>query len=134
MNPSYPLVAQRAGHCCEYCHAPEAIFNFPFEVEHIIPTSRQGSGEGESNLALACRSCNLHKGNHLTGEDEMTRSEQRLYHPRLDHWEEHFRVDQKSGAIQGLTPIGRATVVCFRMNNSVQIRARQLWMRLGIFP
>lgn len=37
MNPNYPPVAERAGHRCEYCHAPEAIFNVLFEVEHIIP-------------------------------------------------------------------------------------------------
>ena len=37
MNDWYPLVAERAGHRCEYCLAPEAVFNFPFEVEHIFP-------------------------------------------------------------------------------------------------
>jgi len=35
MNRHYAGVAERAGHRCEYCHAPEAIFNLPFEVEHI---------------------------------------------------------------------------------------------------
>jgi molybdenum cofactor biosynthesis enzyme MoaA len=28
MNPYYNLVADRANHRCEYCHAPELIFNF----------------------------------------------------------------------------------------------------------
>src|SRR2546430_4982751 len=60
MNPRYPAVSHRAVHRCEYCHAPEAIFNLPFEVEHVIPISRDGT-DGEINLALACRSCNLHK-------------------------------------------------------------------------
>ena len=36
MNPRYSAVAERAGHRCEYCGAPEVVFNFPFEVEHII--------------------------------------------------------------------------------------------------
>lgn len=35
MNPRYHAVSTRAEHRCEYCHAPEATFNFPFEVEHI---------------------------------------------------------------------------------------------------
>jgi len=35
MNSFYTLVADRAAHRCEYCHAPELVFNFPFEVEHI---------------------------------------------------------------------------------------------------
>ncbi|XWK90165.1 MAG: hypothetical protein U7127_08970 [Phormidium sp.] len=29
MNPFYTLVADRATHRCEYCHAPELVFNFP---------------------------------------------------------------------------------------------------------
>lgn len=43
MNPYYTAIAQRANHRCEYCKAPEVVFNFPFEVEHIVPLSRQGS-------------------------------------------------------------------------------------------
>ncbi|MCZ7673312.1 MAG: HNH endonuclease [Chloroflexi bacterium] len=36
-------MAQRASHHCEYCHAPEVFFNIPFEVDHIIPTSKSGA-------------------------------------------------------------------------------------------
>jgi hypothetical protein len=133
MNPHYGMVSERAAHRCEYCHAPEVIFNFPFEVEHIIPLSRQGADE-ESNLALACRACNLFKSDHQTGEDEESKSSSRLFHPRLDRWEEHFAVKPESGAIRGLTPIGRATVARLQMNASLQQAARQQWMRLGLFP
>jgi 5-methylcytosine-specific restriction endonuclease McrA len=58
MNPRYAQVALRAGHRCEYCHAPETVFNFPFEVEHIIPVSGEGL-DAETNWALACRSCKV---------------------------------------------------------------------------
>jgi hypothetical protein len=54
LNPLYPQIAERAEHRCEYCRAPEAIFNFPFEVEHILPSTRGGVDE-PFNLALACR-------------------------------------------------------------------------------
>lgn len=50
MNQHYTAVALRAGHRCEYCHAPEVIFNFPFEVEHIIPISHDGP-DHKDNLA-----------------------------------------------------------------------------------
>jgi HNH endonuclease len=133
MNPLYARVAQRAAHRCEYCRAPEAIFNFPFEVEHVIPVSRQGA-DNESNLALACRACNLHKADHLTGVDETLQASVPLFHPRQDLWEEHFRVDSETGAIEGLTSVGRATVACLQMNASIQLVARQQWMRLGLFP
>jgi hypothetical protein len=85
MNPRYPIVAERAGHRCEYCHAPEAIFNLPFDVEHIIPTSLDGSDD-DSNCALACRSCNLHKSDQLEGLDEVAGERIRLFHPRHDRW------------------------------------------------
>jgi 5-methylcytosine-specific restriction endonuclease McrA len=81
MNRHYAGVAERAGHRCEYCHAPEAIFNLPFEVEHIVPTSRDGPDD-ESNQALACRACNLYKSDQQSGIDQTTREVVRLFHQR----------------------------------------------------
>jgi hypothetical protein len=133
MNPLYARVAERAGHRCEYCHAPEVIFNFPFEVEHIIPVARQGPDD-EANLALACRSCNLLKADHVVGEDEATKIEVRLFHPRQDRWEDHFEVDPETGEVRSRTPVGRVTLARLRMNNSIQMEARRQWMRLGLFP
>jgi hypothetical protein len=133
VNTHYPAVADRAGHRCEYCRAPEAVFNFPFEVEHIIPSSRQGS-EGDSNLALACRGCNVQKSDRLTYLDELTGTQTRLFHPRQDAWQDHFEFDVETALIRGVTPIGRATVSCLQMNNPIQVEARRLWLRLGLFP
>ena len=133
MNPHYPAVSHRAGHRCEYCCAPEAIFNLPFEVEHIIPVSQAGP-DMETNLALACRSCNLHKADHVNGYDELTQSSVRLFNPRQDLWEEHFRVTTETGALEGLTEIGRASVARLQINNPRQTKARLRWMRAGLFP
>ena len=133
MNRHYPHVAERAGHRCEYCHALEAIFNLPFEVEHIVPTSR-GGPDDESNLALACRACNLYKSNQLSGVDETTRDVVPLLHPRRDRWDGHFRVKSEDGAVVGLTPVGRVTVACLRMNRDVQREARRSWMQLKLYP
>jgi hypothetical protein len=133
MNPFYPLVANRANHRCEYCHAPELVFNFPFEVEHIVPMYR-GGADAEFNLALACRSCNLRKGTRISAVDAESKTEVPLFHPRQDTWNEHFRVDIEVGTVIGITAIGRATIVCLEMNSQPQIIARQLWIRLGLFP
>ena len=65
MNPRYPLVAERAAHQCEYCPVPEAVFNFPFEIKHVIPPNRGGPND-KTNWALSCRSCNLHKSALMT--------------------------------------------------------------------
>jgi hypothetical protein len=133
MNPHYAQVAERAGHRCEYCHAPEAIFNFAFEIEHIIPAGR-GGHDDENNRALSCRSCNLFKSDQLDGIDPQTGKCVSLFNPRQNLWEEHFHVDQKSGRVMGLTPVGRATVDRLQMNRGAQLRARQQWMRLRLFP
>lgn len=133
MNPHYPVVAARANHRCEYCHAPELVFNFPFEVEHIIPLCKGGE-DTQVNLALACRSCNLRKGTRINGIDLDSNSQVRFFDPRQDRWNEHFQIDTELGVILGTTSIGKVTVNNLEMNSPSQVAARQLWIRLNLFP
>ncbi|HEY9655455.1 MAG TPA: HNH endonuclease signature motif containing protein [Crinalium sp.] len=133
MNPYYTAIAQRAGHRCEYCKAPEVVFNFPFEVEHIIPLSRQGPNDA-ANLALACRSCNLRKGNRTSGIASDANVDVRFFHPRDEQWDEHFQISTDTGEIVGKTSIGKVTLEYLAMNSLTQVAARQLWIRLGLFP
>ena len=122
MNPYYPEIARRANHHCEYCQAPEVVFNFPFEVEHIIPIYKNGTND-PSNLALSCRSCNLHKGIQISGILADTEQTIRFFNPRVDQWENYFKVNEETGEIIGL-----------KMNGKTQIYARKLWISLGLFP
>ncbi|MBE7502102.1 MAG: HNH endonuclease [Verrucomicrobiales bacterium] len=133
MNSRYPTAAQRAGHRCEYCRAPEAIFNFPFEVEHIVPTGR-GGADDVSNWALSCRACNLHKGARLVAADPQTGAVVSLFNPREQRWEDHFRCDPNTAELVGITRIGRATVACLQMNRPAQSEARRQWVQLRIYP
>ena len=133
MNPKYTIVARRAGHRCEYCRAPEVAFNFPFEVEHVTPVSLNGTDE-LSNLALACRACNIRKGDSEFGVDESTGETVHLFHPRTSRWTEHFALDQDSCELTGLTPSGRATIAILDLNHPLQVAARELWRKLRIFP
>ncbi len=133
MNPRYPEVGARAAHCCEYCHAPEVLFNFPFEVEHVIPP-QLGGVDDEMNWALSCRACNVFKGDAIEAVDPETRQAVHLFHPRNDRWSEHFRLARDTGSIVGLTLAGRATVERLRMNTPTQVVARLAWMRLGFYP
>ncbi|HSU68508.1 MAG TPA: HNH endonuclease signature motif containing protein [Tepidisphaeraceae bacterium] len=132
MNPHYPLVARRAGHRCEYCHAPEVAFNFAFEIEHVRPPAAGGT-DHEANLALGCRSCNLYKSDDTAGVDPLTGETVQLFHPRTDRWDEHFFVEPDS-SILATTAIGRATIDRLRMNSARQIFARQKWRLLRLFP
>ena len=54
---------EKWGHKCAYC----GVTNVPLEIEHIIPKSRGGT-DRISNLTLACRKCNLAKGNKTAAE------------------------------------------------------------------
>jgi HNH endonuclease len=126
------LVAERAGHRCEYCRAPEIIFNFPFEVKHILPRS-YGGGDQLENLALACRSCNLYKSDCRNALDPDSNEEVPLFQPRQDTWADHFKL-ASTGEIQGLTTIGRATIMQLQINSELQCSARQQWFKLGIIP
>lgn len=131
MNPHYPFVSARAHHACEYCRAPEIVFNLPFEVEHIAPQSRGGETT-ENNLALSCRSCNLYKSDCVSAVDELTQREADLFNPRRDLWDEHFSIVEETGEIKGLSASGRATVLRLRINSPAQVKARKQWLRLGL--
>ncbi len=126
-------VRQRARYVCEYCRLPEIHQPWPSEIDHII--ARQHGGPTVlSNLALICLRCNLFKADHLTGADAATGLEVRLFHPRQDRWDDHFQLDAETGSLQGLTPVGRATVLRLQMNSPLQLEARRQWMCLGLFP
>jgi hypothetical protein len=131
MNPHYPTVSARARHACEYCRAPEVVFNMRFEIEHIRPQS-QGGKSKTNNLALACRSCNLYKSDHLSAVDEQTGRKTRLFNPRRDAWRMHFSISEEDAEVKGLTAKGRVTVERLQMNSRAQLEARREWLRLGL--
>ncbi|HXD34082.1 MAG TPA: HNH endonuclease signature motif containing protein [Pyrinomonadaceae bacterium] len=133
MNSRYLPIARRAANRCEYCHAPENMFNLTFEVEHVQPQSKGGSND-ESNLALTCRSCNLFKSNFVDGSDDLTQRTVSLYNPRADSWAEHFEFDLQTRHVIGRTDVGRATVKRLRMNSPKQLACRLMWIKLGLFP
>jgi hypothetical protein len=133
VNPIYAPVAERANYRCEYCHAPEDAFNFPFEVDHILPMSRGGSDDLD-NLALSCRACNSYKSFFEIGIDSETDTQTLLFNPRRNVWHEHFHVDRETAEIAGLTITGRATVRRLQMNLPRQLTARLRWMQFDLFP
>ena len=126
----YELVAARAEHRCEYCQAPEAIFNHRFPIDHVVPRVFGGTDDPD-NLALACHSCNGYKHQKLTALDQRHGLPARLFNPRHDKWEEHFRWNRTRTLLFGRTSIGRATVSALQLNSERQIHARILWQKLN---
>lgn len=51
------IVFERANGCCEYCQAIAKFVPDTFQIEHIIPETKDGESD-LTNLALACQGCN----------------------------------------------------------------------------
>jgi len=86
------IVIARAGECCEYCRFPQAASFLTFEIEHII-AEKHGGTSVEANLALACPFCNRYKGSDLGSLDPESGLLTPFFHPRTQHWHEHFRLE-----------------------------------------
>jgi 5-methylcytosine-specific restriction endonuclease McrA len=108
---------------------PDVATFAPHEIDHIIAEKHGGRTEAE-NLALSCTLCNKHKGSDLASVDLETGEIIPLYHPRLNQWNEHFRL---SGAeFTPLTAIGRVTVRLLQLNRKDRVEERQLLLEAGI--
>jgi len=124
-------VRLRAHGQCQYCLMHESLQGATFHAEHVIPRSKGGESTLE-NLALACPGCNLHKADKTTAPDPLTSEQVALFHPLQLRWSEHFRF--KSHEIEGLTAIGRATVVLLDLNQLRRQRIRQVEESFGLYP
>lgn len=123
------LVRRRARDQCEYCGLrQEHLPVFRFHIDHIRP-KKHGGSDDPINLALACNSCNLHKGANLTGVDPESGHIEPLFHPRNDIWETHF--ERQDALLVGRTPIGRTTVQVLNMNDPENVQLRVKLITLG---
>lgn len=121
-------VRERARRRCEYCGTPESESGLVFAIDHII--ARQHGGQTIfGNLALACSSCNYHKGANIFGVDPESQQPATLFNPRLNRWHDHFRWDGLH--IVGRTAVGRTTVWVLKMNSPRQLAVRLALLRSG---
>lgn len=117
-------VRERAADRCEYCRMRQEWEPFyPYHIEHVVAQQHRGSDDLD-NLALACRNCNLLKGPNLTGLDPDGDHLVRLFHPRSQHWHEHFRMEQ--GFVIGQTDVGRTTAFLLEMNSPHRLELRMV--------
>ena len=122
------LVRERAGNQCEYCGLRQEHSELSHHIEHIVARQHGGTDEAD-NLALACHRCNLCKGPNLTGLDPLNDDVVLLFHPRKDHWEQHF--GHRDIRVEGKTATGRTTVLLLAMNDArrVELRAELISLR-----
>ena len=119
-------VRQRADSRCEYCRMRQSWeHSTRYHVEHIQARQHGGSDDAQ-NLALACLHCNLSKGPNLTSIDPDRCDIVKLFNPRTEAWDEHFKLED--GVIIGMTATGRTTVFLLEMNEWHRVK-----LRLGFF-
>jgi hypothetical protein len=126
-------VAEAAGYRCGYCLTSQAIVGPLLEIDHLLPEALGGSSD-ESNLWLACPHCNGAKATRIDAPDPENGQTVPLFNPRTDKWSEHFVWADGGALIEGITPIGRATVAALKMNHPDIVAARRLWMNVGWHP
>lgn len=122
-------IGQRAGLRCEYCHLPESVAELRFQADHVV-AAKHGGATTPENLCWACFRCNSHKGPNLAGRDEKTGEMSRLFNPREDTWNAHFR--WTGAKLMGKTSIGRATIHVLCINRTDTVLLRRSLMAEGI--
>ncbi len=125
------MIAERAGHLCEYCliHADDTFFGC--EVDHIISEKHGGPTEAE-NLAYACAFCNRCKGSDVGSIIPETGGFSRFFNPRIDSWSDHFALHET--VIKSLTDIGAVTATILRFNVSERLLERGALREIGHYP
>lgn len=126
-------VKLRANNNCEYCKAIGSFSFHPFPVEHIIPNSK-GGNDDENNLANACQFCNGSKSDKTEALDPLTGLVVQLFNPRKQIWSEHFAWSDDFTLVIGISPTGRATVNCLKMNRKEAINLRAALRDFGVHP
>lgn len=125
-------VRERAGQCCEYCRVAQSARLIRFQIDHIIAV-KHGGQDDEENLCLACYECNGYKGSNVAGLDPDTGEAAKLFNPRQQAWEDHFRLNSDA-TITGLTPEGRTTLAVLRFNDDERIKQRLGEWVVGDYP
>lgn len=118
---------------CAYCQSAESLMGVTFEIEHILPVSLGGETHLH-NLCLSCPTCNRHKASRIKAQDPENEIDVPLFHPREQHWNDHFAWNDDATIVNGLTPTGPATIDMLHINRPAIIRLRRYWVALNLHP
>jgi hypothetical protein len=127
-------VERRAAGRCEYCRLSQQTQVATFPVDHVLPVT-EGGETILGNLALACPRCNAAKWKRVAAEDPVSGATVPLFDPRTQVWGDHFRwSDRDATVLEGLTAVGRATIVGLELNHARHLEVRRWLIVLGTHP
>lgn len=121
------------GGFCRYCLTSELNSGMPLTYDHIEPRSKGGKTSFE-NVCRACRPYNEFKSDATHALDPLTGEPSLLFNPRTEAWAEHFRWSADGMRVEGVSAVGRATVIALRMNRPAITTARGRWAEAGWHP
>lgn len=124
-------VESRANNLCEYCLIHEDDTYLGCQVDHVIAEKHGGATEAD-NLSYACTFCNRAKGTDIGSIISGSKIFTRFYHPRTDHWADHFVLN--GALIEARTPVGEATATILRFNEEERVLERQSLINIGRYP
>ena len=110
---------------------PEAELLAGCEVDHII-SRKHGGLTDLANLALSCERGNRAKGTDVASVLGTPQKFVRLFNPRIDHWPDHFRLED--ARIAPVTEIGEVTVTLLRFNAPDRLVQRRALQQAGAYP
>jgi len=116
---------------CEYCGLSQLGQAATFHLDHVVPVAAGGMAVLD-NLALACIHCSLRKGARVMVLDPKTRRSVRLFHPRQQQWNLHFR--WSGNELTGITATVRATIDALALNSPEHQIIRSFESLLGRHP
>lgn len=125
-------IRKLAEECCEFCRIAEGVRLTKFQIDHIIPI-KHGGEDVIDNLCLACLECNSYKGANVAGLDPLTKDATKLFDPRHQKWDEHFKINSDA-TLSGLTPEGRTTILVLRINDNERVKQRLGELKLDAYP
>jgi hypothetical protein len=123
-------VEERADGACEYCLIHQRDTYVGCHVDHIIAEKHGGRTELD-NLAFACAVCNRAKGTDIASLVRGGSQPVRLFNPRIDRWDDHFRLDLHGFEIVPLTNIGVATATLLKFNEVERLLERKSLVLIG---
>ena len=121
-------VRERATSRCVYCLIPEALSFRTHHVDHSIALKHGGATDTD-NLALTCSISNIRKGTDLSSIDPESHEIERLFNPRTDYWNDHFRL--RGELIVPITAVGRTTASLLELNAELRIVERRINIAAG---
>jgi len=124
-------VTVRAGNRCEYYGLSQLGQAATFHLDHVVPVAAGGLTVLD-NLALACIHCSLRKGARVMAPEPKSGRPVRLFHPRQQQWNHHFRWSDNE--LLGITATGRATIDALALNSPEHQIIRSFESLLGRHP